>query len=211
MADSNQINLRQQLLTLGNIIPLRKYICSTEVKKTISNYQKHFKPYNPRKVGYNRYGLSITSKDGYFSGVPDLDSLYEYNKLHGTNFDEPDFREWTPFFKNCGSLKSAVKSFHNCIGRSHILRLDKGGFFPPHRDLSYISFRLFISLCDNIQDYVFILDDKRVFFQPNQMYFINTLLSHSLFSFIDGSLFVVFNIDLNKEAVDAVFSNLSIY
>ena len=211
MIDSKLINLRQQLLSLGNMIPLGKHTCSIEVKKATSKYKDHFKPYNPRKTHYNRYGLSLTSKDGGFSGVPDLDSLYEYNKLHGTNFDEPDFRKWTAFFKDCTSLKSAVEPFHKCIGRSHILKLDRGGFFPPHRDLSYSSFRLFISLCDNKQDYVFILDDKRVFFQQNQIYFINTLLSHSLFSFIDGSLFVVFNIDLNKESVKAVFDNLSIY
>ena len=148
----------------------------SEVKKTILSYQTNFKPYNSRKIQYNRYGLSITSKDGGFSGIPDLDSLYEYNKLNGTNFDEPDFREWTPFFKNCIPLQKALGPFHNYIGRSHILRLDKAGFFPPHRDLSNKSFRLFISLCKNKDDYVFILDEKRVFFQPGRLYFINTFL-----------------------------------
>lgn len=211
MTDSQHIQLRHELLSLGNIIPLKKAVYSKEVKKTISDYQEHFKIYNPRKDGYNRYGLSLTSLDGGFSGVPDLDSLYEYNKLHGTNFDEPDFRKRTTLFNNCNSLKEAMEPFHNCMGRSHILRLDRGGFFPPHRDLSDISFRLFISLCEDIQSYVFILDDKKSFFQQGQVYFINTLLSHSLFSFVDESLFVVFNIDLNEEAVSAVFDNLSIY
>ena len=37
------------------------------------------------------------------------------------------------------------------------------------------------------------------------------MLSHSLFSFADGSLFVVFNIDLSDVAVNAVLDNLSIY
>ena len=211
MTNSQETDLRYKLISLGHIIPLDRYISFQEVKKTISTYQKHFKPYNPRKSGYNRYGLSLTSKDGDFSGVPDLDSLYEYNKLNDTEFDEPDFREWTPLFKSCKSLKSAMEPFHNCIGRSHILRLDKGGFFPPHRDLSQTSFRLFISLCESPQDYVFILDEKKVFFQPHQVYFINTLLSHSLFSFTDESLFVVFNIDLNEESIEAVFNNLSVY
>ncbi len=211
MVDSQKTNLRYSLISLGHIIPLNIYINSQEVKKDIFNYQKCFKPYNPRKAGYNRYGLSLTSKDGGFSGIPDLDSLYEYNKLNNTEFDESDFREWTPFFKNCKSLKSAMEPFHDCIGRSHILRLDKGGFFPPHRDLSQVSFRLFISLCESPQDYVFILNEKKVFFQPHQGYFINTLLSHSLFSFVDGSLFAVFNIDLNEESVKAVFNNLSVY
>ena len=37
--------------------------------------------YNPRK-DVNRWGLSITSLDGGLSGVPDLDSLYEYCLLY---------------------------------------------------------------------------------------------------------------------------------
>ena len=200
-------NPLHKLLPLGNIIPLNRYVDSEEIKKTLSVYQKHFKPYNPNKPGYNRHGLSITSKDGGFSGVPDLDSLFEYNRLHGTNLDEPDFREWTPFFKDCKPLREAMTPFHNFMGRSHILRLDKGGFFPPHRDLIHSSFRLFISLCDDM-DFVFILDDKKVFFKQNRLYFINTFLSHSLFSFGDESLFAIFNIDLCKESIRAVFNNL---
>ena len=39
--------------------------------------------YNPRK-DINRWGLSITSLDGGITGVPDLDSLYEYNKENKT-------------------------------------------------------------------------------------------------------------------------------
>ena len=127
-------NLRQSLLSLGNIISLNKHVCSQEINKAISTYKEHFKPYNPRKTHYKRYGLSITSQDGGFSGIPDLDSLYEYNNLHGTNFDEPDFRKPTAFFNNCETLKEAIKPFYNCMGRSHILKLDKGGFFPsPQR------------------------------------------------------------------------------
>lgn len=204
------IMLRQILLSMGNIIPLRVHIPVWEVQKTISVFKEHFKPYSPQKKGYNRYGLSITSLDGGFSGVPDLDSLREYNQLNGTNFDEPDFRKQTPFFRDCKPLSEALLPFHNYMGRSHILRMDRGGFFLPHRDWSTASFRLFIPLCDG-ESYVFILDDRRVFFQQGQVYFINILLSHSLFSFRDDNLFVVFNIDLNREAVNAVFRNLSAY
>ena len=210
MNDSKQL-LQYKLSSLGSLFTLDVKYCLDvlKVKRHISNYKEHFKPYNPRKEGYNRYGLSITSKDGGFSGIPDLDSLYEYNQLHGTQFEEKDFREWTPFFKNNESLKETMKPFHNYMGRSHILRLNKAGFFPPHRDYSTTSFRLFISLCENEEDYVFLLDDKRVFFQPGRVYFIDTLLTHSLFSFQNYVQFAVFNIDLHEEAVEAVLQNLS--
>lgn len=203
--------LRYKLSSLGSVFTLNSNYCINleEFEKCLYNYRERFKPYNPRKKGYNRYGLSITSQDGGFSGVPELDSLYEYNQLHGTQLEESDFREWTPFFKNSEPLKEVMKPFHKYMGRSHVLQLNKAGFIPPHRDGSPTSFRLFISFCDNTEDYVFILNEKRVFFQPGRVYFINTLLSHSLFSFRDDCLFAVFNIDLCEEAVKAVLQNLS--
>ena len=160
----------------------------------------------------NRYGLSITSLEGGFSGIPDLDSLMEYNKEQGTWYSERDFREWTSFFKNCKELQKAMAPFHKSMGRSHILRLNRGGFFPFHRDeisLARQSFRLLISLTSS-HHFVFLLENKRVFFQPGQLYYINTQLIHSLFSFEERSDFVVFNIDLCEDSVKAVMRSLSV-
>ena len=203
--------LRAELSALGSIVPLNLFVDKAELKSSLKEFEKHFKPYNPRKAGHARYGLSITSKDGDFSGIPDLDSLFEYNKLHGTSFDEPDFRVQTDFFKNSNTLFSALRPFHHYMGRSHILKFNKGGFFPPHRDLSENSFRLFISFCGGVNDYAFILDENKVFFSPGQVYFVQTMLSHSLFSFVDEALFALFNIDLRREAVEALFRHLSCY
>ena len=200
--------LQYKLSSLGNIVSLKQFVNPKAVEKSILDYKEHFKTYNPRKKGYNRYGLSITSQDGGFSGIPNLDSLKEYNKRHGTNFDEPDFRKWTPFFKDCKALRDAVSPFHDFIGRSHVLRLDKGGFIPPHRDGSQASFRFFVTLCEDV--YVFLLDEKKIFCQSGKIYYINTMLNHSLFSFRDGSLFIVFNIDLCEDSVKAVYQNLEI-
>lgn len=207
MTDIDSYKLKQQLLSLGNVVRLSLYIDPDIVREAISSYKEHFKPYNPRKPAFKRYGLSITSLDGGFSGVPDLDSLYEYNQIHGTHYNELDFRKWTPFFENCYPLKTTMKLFHKFMGRSHILRLDKGGFFPPHRDLSDVSFRLFIPFVENYL-YVFMLDNKPLFFERGRIYFLNTILTHSLFSFEDNSLFAVFNIDLTAESVRTIFQNL---
>ena len=53
-------------------------------------------------------------------------------------------------------------------------------------------------------------DNKRVFFDQGMLYFINTQLVHSVFSFSDTVDFVIFNVDLVEEAVEAVFNNLGI-
>src|SRR5210317_771029 len=55
--------------------------------------------YNPRK-DVNRWGLSVTSLDGGLTGIPDLDSLYEYNKENGTTYSERDFNVPTPVLNN---------------------------------------------------------------------------------------------------------------
>ena len=199
--------LEYYLFVLGNIIPLDIHIDSQLVKQDISRYEEHFKPYNPRKKGYNRYGLSLTSLDGGFSGAPDLDSLYEYNKIHKTNYKESSFRKATPLFQSSVSLKTTLKPFEDSLGRSHILKLDKGGFFPPHRDLSNTSFRLFISLADSPY-YTFILNEQKISFRPGQLYCLNTKLTHSLFSFENNSLFIVFNTDLSRQSLQNIYKNL---
>ena len=51
-------------------------------------------PYNPREK-IERYGCSITSLDGNDSGIPDLDSVLEYNFENATTYEEKDFRVQT--------------------------------------------------------------------------------------------------------------------
>lgn len=206
-----QVQLHQMLLSLGKVVPLQKTKKMAHIIEHITSFEQHFKPYNPRKQGYNRYGLCITSQDGSFAHVPDLDSLIEYNKEHGTSFNESDFREWTPFFQTCSELREMMTPFHEYMGRSHILRLNRGGFFPFHRDsitLIPTSFRLLISFGNPFHHFVFLLDNERVYFEPGRLYFVNTRLSHCLFSLEDKSDFAVFNIDLCEGSVKALLSSL---
>lgn len=208
-----RIRCQQGLLGLGKVASLRQYVDVLILNKKIRDFEKHFVYYNPRKKGFNRYGLSLTSKDGGFSGIPDLDSLFEYNQENNTSFKESDFREWTPFFKSCRELREVMTPFHKYIGRSHVLRLNRGGFFPFHRDSFSINsqtFRLIISLCQDENQYVFLLDKEKIFFNLGRLYFFNTQLAHCVFSFEDKSDFVVFNIDLCEESVSALVNNLEI-
>ena len=168
MDSFKQIHLQQTLTSLGNVVALNRYVGNLgSMNKSLQSFEENFKRYNPRKKGNPRYGLSITSLHGDFSNDVDMDSLHEYNKENGTKFDEGDFRKWTPFYKDCKNLQKVMEPFHEYMGRSHVLRLDSGGFFPPHRDsftLTPGSFRLFISLCGYFEKYCFLLDDKKMFF-----------------------------------------------
>lgn len=204
--------LSQQLNALGNTACLKQEVEMADFKKRIQSFEKLFRVYNPSKPNYNRYGLSLTSLNGEMTGIPDLDSLIEYNKKNRTNFKEGDFRKRTPAFRDFEELWDIMTPWHKYLGRSHILRLNEGGFFPPHRDsVRPLSFRLFISFALDPDIFVFLLDNKRVFFKQGALYFINTQLAHSVFSFSNKVDLVIFNVDLVKEAVDAVFNNLEIY
>ena len=57
----------------------------------------NYVPYNPR-TKIDREGLSITSLHGDIDGVPDLDSLHQYNIENGTNYEEKDFRTLTEVY-----------------------------------------------------------------------------------------------------------------
>ena len=215
MDSFKQIQCYHRLTSLGKAALLQGEMNEPEieiVKNKAQSYKEHFKYYNKRKPGFNRYGLSLTSRDGGFSGVPDLDSLMEYNKEHGTDFKESSFKTWTPLFKELHYLQEIMEPFHKYISRSHILRLNKGGFFPPHRDdLSFVpqSFRIFMSL-SHPDWFVFLLNNEVQNFFPGRLYFINTYLSHSLFSFRNENDFLIFNIDLSEESVKTVLRQLKI-
>ena len=168
--------------------------------------------YNPRK-NIPRYGLSITSLDGGFSGRPDLDSLKEYNIEHNLNLDEPDFKTLTPMWPY---VESALSKFKNHLGRTHIIKKYAGGQFPSHRDhyeRENKSFRLFLPIynCNPPFNY-FILDDKILHFEHGRLYYLNTCKEHIVFTSARGgkasSMYVVANINLSEETTDLVLHNM---
>lgn len=167
--------------------------------------------YNPRK-DINRYGLSITSLDGGVSGIPDLDSLPEYNKEHSLHLHETDFNITTPVFNN-SELRDLLNPIKDYMCRSHILKLNSGGFFPPHRDFRkdiFTSFRLLIPLQNvNPPSLTFFVDNNVINWNAGSVYFVNTAKMHYLFNAsFEPSYLIVLNILLNKNSINFVTENL---
>jgi hypothetical protein len=188
------------LLSFGDLIPLK---LKCDVKKLFDETEEFvYLKYNPRK-DIQRYGLSITSLDGSLNGI-DLDSIKEYNKENNTEYDELSFNKFTKVYHTSSEIQKIVEPFKNHIGRSHILSLQEGGYFPPHRDLPvYVeqqnSLRILVPLkgC-NPPDMYFMYEDKPLHFEHGRAYFLNTNKSHNLFSF-KGSDMIVLNIKTNEE------------
>ena len=169
--------------------------------------------YNPRK-DVNRWGLSITSLDGGLSGVPDLDSLYEYNKENDTNYKEEDFKVPTPVLNK--QIYDILKPWDGYYYRTHFLKFGPGGFFPPHRDWNYMTgvpkdFRLIMPLRNvNPPSFNFVYEDKTLHWEPGRMYFLDTQRMHYLFnsSFTD-SYWMVVNVELNDLTIKHTLERLN--
>jgi len=203
-------NLILHLSSLGDIVPLDFTIDIKKLKDELSLFDNDWKQYNPRKPN-NRQGLSITSLDGGLSGVPDLDSLFEYNKQNGTEISEVNINVKTPVASNISVIQPLLNTF-DTLGRSHFIRLNKGGFLPPHRDgkiLDVTCFRI-ITLCHNCNkgQFAFIYEDKVVVLEPGRPYFVNTRKQHSVFSYVDDSVQCVLNIPLTIENYKSVIRSL---
>ncbi|NUN07369.1 MAG: hypothetical protein HUU57_16620 [Bdellovibrio sp.] len=170
----------------------------------LQDFENKWKQYNPRK-NVARWGLSITSLDGQMTGEPDLDSLREYNRLNGTKYNESDFRTITPLGEQFRSFSEKVD-----LGRSHIIKLGPGGYFPYHRDLDWNSFRVIYCIEDcQPTNFVWITEDKVLPLQNNKWYVLNTKKVHSTFSF-NGCKFAVFNVIKSERSVRHIVRSLAI-
>jgi len=166
--------------------------------------------YNPRKK-INREGLSITSLDGGVTGIPDLDSLYEYNSDNSTSYTELDFNVKTPVFDH-PDLQKTIGVFEKHMFRTHILKLNPGGFFPPHRDLvsEFNSFRIIVPLLNVNPPWVsFVVDGVVQHWEEGVMYFVDTAKLHYLFnSSFSPSYWIVLNVQTTPESVDTVLKHI---
>lgn len=208
------LELLLYLNSLGNVAPLEQFLNVRTLRQEIAPFEGDWKPYNPGKKGNSRWGLSLTSLDGGLSGVPDLYSLKDYNNEHQTSYREDQFNVFTPVYKESKELQKTLPGLtkNTPLGRSHILKMDQGSFFPPHRDNALLApecFRVFVSLSFSSESYSFVIDGKQYFFEAGLFYLMNTTLMHSLSSFKDNQCFIVLNVPLTVENVEHISLQLT--
>lgn len=203
----NNSTLYSALTRFGNYYPIR---LAYEVDNIIHDLEEKFKwvQYNPRK-NIDRHGLSITSLDGGLTGRPDLDSLYEYYKETGIRIDDLAINKKTPVYSY---FKDWLIPFEHDLGRTHVIKLNQGGFFPPHRDHKHAnidSFRLFLPLNYDSNSVFFMLETYKMEFRNGTMYFIDTAKMHTLFNTSGVPFyFVVANVRLTEDTVETVARHL---
>jgi len=196
--------LYNTLTAYGDQISSNIYIAPYETMKALQKFDNDWTQYNPRKLPNNRHGLSITNLDGKLGAGPDLDSLIQYNKEHGTTIRELDFIVPTPVYD---IFAECFEPFKQWLLRCHVLQLRTGGFFPQHIDnygSDINSFRLLIPLenCNPMYGY-FLIEDKILYWKHGVLCFMNTCKRHVVFNAATNKnmTFVVLNILLNEESV----------
>lgn len=201
------------IVNWGDVVELDFPIWNFGEATNILNKHPGWKVYQPHKPGYNRFGLSVTSLDGGFSGLPDLASLREYNSINNTSYNESDFKARTNVEAFIPELKPLLDFFEPNLGRCHFLRLDKGGFFPPHRDNGAIvavpSFRILVPINNfGTNDMKWIQNEQILNLKLGHVYFINTSKIHSLFSFVDNCLMLVLNVMWDEQILNKMVKKL---
>lgn len=197
-----------RLHTMGDWLEMESFN-SNKIMEELKPYNNDWKPYNVRKPN-NRWGLSITSLDGGLSGIPDLDSLYEYNKDNNVEITNQDIKTYTSVYETMPTLQKVIEPWKPWLGRCHFLKLNAGGYFPEHYDInkldySYDDTRL-IAFVNNTNKYTmkFLYEDKLMEVENGSLYWFNASKRHSVFSMQDDCIMIVFCLKFDENLFETI-------
>ena len=200
------------LCNMGNTIKLKWKINEHEVIEQLEQFKDNWCPYNVKKdANNNRWGLPITSHSGDVMDNYHLNSFGYMQKYHDVEMKEENFTTPTEVYNKIPELAKLVDAFAPDIGRVHLLRVDQGGFFPPHRDFPGVGPEWMRLLCVfgkcKPENFVHMLDGKPMYPDPGYLYFVNLQLDHSVFSFSDGLYALILTVKVNDRVHDLIINN----
>lgn len=204
--------LWNSLVNLGSYVKTKWQIDPYTVETKLEKFKENWCPYNAKKdTVNNRWGLPVTSRSGEVMDNCHLNSFGYMQRYHDTEMKEENFTIPTEVYHSISEIKHLVDIFLPHIGRVHLLRIDKGGFFPPHRDFSGVSpeyFRLLavFGQCSP-ENYVQMFDGRPIYPEPGWVYFANFQKDHSVFSFSDNLYCLILTVKLNEHTYDLIMKN----
>jgi hypothetical protein len=197
---------------MGDTIKLKWKINEHEVLEQLEQFKDNWCPYNVKKdANNNRWGLPITSHSGDVMDNYHLNSFGYMQKYHDVEMKEENFTTPTEVYNKIPELAKLVDAFAPDIGRVHLLRVDQGGFFPPHRDFpgvgpEWMRLLLVFGKCKP-ENFVHMLDGKPMYPDPGYLYFVNFQKDHSVFSFSDGLYALILTCKVNDRVHDLIINN----
>ena len=116
------------------------------------------------------------------------------------------------------SVKEKLTAFNELfdyfdpLGRTFLVKLNAGGFYPPHRDHVIINrptIRLIAFLDDmSIDRLRWEVEDRPVRFIPNKVYYVDTRKTHRLWSSYAGSTMLIMNVMKTWDNVMKILTRL---
>lgn len=194
--------LYSALTSNGDIVATNTKINQIKLLEEIEKFDNAWKDYNPKTPQMKRKALAVTSLDG---------SLENKGSILSSEYSEHDFNKPTEVYKSSETLQKLLSPWIEYLGRTQILKLEEGGFFPSHIDegwrLPPESFRLVVALADCNPPYMWWMhgDDKEyksLTWQYGTLYFVNTLKKHALFNTgSKDSYFLIANVRICEESI----------
>lgn len=205
-----QLAAETQLLSLGHVVPLNLTVDLHRLQQELEKYRDQWAPYLPRSDRMNsREGLSLFGLPG--DTLQDGISFPQVRARGGEHLTELDCNTPTEVFRHCQSLHPLFDYF-SPVGRSFLVRCNKGGWFYPHRDhpaLFRPSMRIIV-FCRNSKagDYDWIMEDRKLSIEEGRAYYINTRLVHRTMSYQDESIHLIMNIPVTWKNAERVVKAL---
>lgn len=165
-------------------------------EKQIVDYDDNWIPYLPRAIqNNNREGLLLWGLKGDSCG--DSMSLPEARiRSDNPNLKESECKFPTEFYKHMECLHPMCEYFAP-LGRSYIIKMNAGDYFPPHKDHPLISRDCFRIACffGDVQNFHWQTDDQKLNIVPGNWYYIDTRKIHRTNHYGGGSSYhVILNI-----------------
>ena len=206
--------LRSFLLGLGTLVEIPIEIDGHALKNKLNEQSRNWTSSEPDGIYRSRATIALVSRTGEEFEPEAIASLSKYNAAHKTNYVEEDFKTPTPFFKNTPELWEPLKLLSEHFVRTRIVALGEGGYFPPHRD-GYLPQDRYVRLLSIIgsdataDSVVFILDGQIRNLKQGQLYYFDSRLKHSCFSFQPNVYLLIASMEVNAISVGTVLSYFS--
>jgi len=209
--DTETLSNELALLNLGPFEPLNIWINIGQYLQEIKQFDNDWVDYLPRTDRpNNRKALTLFNLPG--KSHTDVPSLAQASYQAGRKLSELEFNEPTDVYRACTSLQPFLDNWQP-LGRTFIVRCDTGGYFVPHRDhpsMPRECFRLVVFL-QNVGplQYDWLMDDRKMYIQPGQAYYVNTRMTHRTISWVDNSQHLILNIPFTTANIAKVIGSLA--
>lgn len=204
--------LWNSLCNLGDMTKMKFNFDRFKLLEQLEPFKDNWCPYNVKKDKVNnRWGLPITSHSGDVMDNYHLNSFGYMQRYHDIEMKEENFTTPTEVYHAVPEIAKIIDVFSPDIGRVHFLRVDQGGYFPPHRDFpgpdpEYVRLLAVFGNCKP-ENFGHILDGKLIYPDPGYLYLVNFQLDHSVFSFSDGLHALILTIKLNQRTHDLIMKH----